>query len=111
MNVLENNFHTGIDQNVRAYQIFQQGIGWGPNPIAVLTTYNVSLSYQFYPHLHPYVLQLARTLAQTDSVPDMLGMSVLYTTNPDGSIQAIDDSTRALLSVLPGGAQLLDSAG
>ncbi|HEY1765299.1 MAG TPA: hypothetical protein VGF85_10275 [Opitutaceae bacterium] len=111
MNAVEANFHTGIDQNVRAYQIYQQGLGWGYNPVTILTTYNVSLSYQFYPHLHPYVLQLARTLSQTDSVFDMLGMSVLYATNPDGSIQAIDDTTRALLAGLPGGAQLLDGAG
>ena len=111
MNAVEANFHTGLDQNVRAYQIYQQGIGWGKNPVIFLTTYNVSLSYQFYPHLHPYVLQLARTLSQTDSVYDMLGMSVLYATNPDGSIQAIDDSTRAFLAGLPGGAKIVDGAG
>ncbi len=111
MNAVDLNFHTGIDQNLRAYQIYQQGIGWGPNPVTVLTTYNVSLSYQFYPHLHPYVLQLARTLSQTDSVFDLLAMNVLYATNPDGSLQAIDDSTRAILSSLPAGAQLLDGAG
>ncbi len=111
MNAVDLNFHTGIDQNIRAYQIYQSGLGWGPNPVTVLTTYNVSLAYQFYPHLHPYVLPLARTLSQTDSVFDMLAMNILYATNPDGSLQAIADSTRALLSSLPAGAQLLDGAG
>jgi Tc toxin complex TcA C-terminal TcB-binding domain len=74
------------------------------------TAYNLKLTYQFQPHFHPYVLQLARKLSATDSVAQMLAMNVQYQTNPaDGSIKTIPGSTRALLSNVPGGAQLLDS--
>lgn len=71
-------------------------------------TYDLALTYRFYPHFHPYVLQLARKLSETDSVADMLAMNVQYQTNPDGSIQAIPGSTRAVLSSFPG-TQLLDN--
>ncbi len=75
------------------------------------TTYNFNLSYQFYPHFHPYVLQLARTLSETDSVFDLLAMNLLYQANPDGSLQSIPGSTRGLLSSVTGGAQVLDANG
>ena len=74
------------------------------------TTYHLDLTYQFYPHFHPYVLPLARKLSDTDSVAEMLAMNVQYQTNPlDGSIKSIPDSTRVVLSSVPSGAQLLDS--
>jgi len=74
------------------------------------TAYNLKLTYQFQPHFHPYVLQLARKLSDTDSVAQMLAMNVQYQTNPvDGSIKTIPGSTRVVLSSVPGGAQLLDS--
>src|SRR3984957_12455546 len=74
------------------------------------TTYHLDLTYQFYPHFHPYVLPLARKLSDTDSVAEMLAMNVQYQTNPlDGSIKSIPGSTRVVLSSVPAGAQLLDS--
>jgi Tc toxin complex TcA C-terminal TcB-binding domain len=74
------------------------------------TAYSLKLTYQFQPHFHPYVLQLARKLSDTDSVAQMLAMNVQYQTNlADGSIKTIPGSTRALLSNIPEGAQLLDS--
>ena len=57
------------------------------------TTYNLDLIYQFYPHFHPYVLQLARKLSDTDSVAGMLAMNVQYQTN------SLDGSTRASRAV------------
>jgi hypothetical protein len=74
------------------------------------TTYYLDLTYQFYPHFHPYVLPLARKLSDTDSVAEMLAMNVQYQTNPlDSSIKSIPGSTRVVLSSVPSGAQLLDS--
>ncbi|MFY9983760.1 MAG: hypothetical protein WAK31_03335 [Chthoniobacterales bacterium] len=74
------------------------------------TAYSLKLTYQFQPHFHPYVLQLATKLSDTDSVAQMLAMNVQYQTNPvDGSIETIPGSTRVVLSNVPGGAQLLDS--
>jgi hypothetical protein len=74
------------------------------------TAYNLKLTYQFQPHFHPYVLQLARKLSDTDSVAQMLAMNVQYQTNSaDGSIKSVPGSTRVVLANVPGGAQLLDS--
>jgi hypothetical protein len=81
-----------------------------PEPPLLRTTQNLDLTYQFYPHFHPYVLPLARELSDTDSVADMLAMNVQYQTDPaNGSIKSIPGSTRVLLSNLPAGTQLLDS--
>src|SRR5271169_4537435 len=102
-------FHGIVDSNVRALQAYNTKTGWGPIAASIYTTYNFSLSYQFYPHFHPYVLQLAETLAETDSVFDLLAMNVLHQANPDGSLQAIPNSTRAVLSSVGGGTQLLDA--
>src|SRR5260370_31942997 len=108
-NLIEKSFHNEIDTNVHAYQTYQPISGWGTNPATLRTTYTLNLTYQFYPHFHPYVLQLGRKLSKTDSVFDLLAMNVLYQANSDGSLQAIPDSTRAVLFSLPGGAQFLDA--
>jgi hypothetical protein len=102
-------FHNTVDANVRALQAYNPRTGWGSIVASLYTTYNFALSYQFYPHYHPYVLQLARKLAETDSVYDLLAMNVEYQANPDGSLQAIPNSTRGLLATIPGTAQLLDA--
>jgi hypothetical protein len=74
------------------------------------TTHNLDLTYQFYPHFHPYVLPLAKELSDTHSVGDMLAMNVRYQTDPaNHSIKSIPGTTRVLLSNLPAGTQLLDS--
>ena len=82
INSTGNSFHLQTDSGVRVTQTYNTLSGWGPNPASVLTTYNLTLTYQFYPHFHPYVLQLARELSQTDSVFDLLAMNVLYQANP-----------------------------
>jgi hypothetical protein len=89
-------FHGSVDA-VDAYLTYQPTRHWGPNPAKIITNYNFTASYQFRTFLHPYVLQLARELSSTDSVFDMLAMNVLYQSNSDGSLQAIPDSTQALL--------------
>jgi hypothetical protein len=100
-------FHNIVDANLGA----QLNLGTIVQGRPLLrTTYNLKLTYQFRPHLHPYVSQLAKKLSSTGSVAQMLTMNVQYQTNPvDGSIQSIPGSTRVVLSNVPGGAQILDS--
>ena len=57
-------FHNTVDANVRALQAYNPRTGWGSILASLYTTYNFNLSYQFYPHYHPYVLELARKLAE-----------------------------------------------
>ena len=103
-NLTEKSFHNGGDITVRSYEINRSRCR------STLTTYSLNLTYQFYPHFHPYVLQLAQKLSETDSVFDLLAMNVQYQVNPDGSLLAIPDSTRAVLSSLPPNApQLVDT--
>src|SRR5580658_8817766 len=103
-------FHNTMDLNVNALAIYRPQPVSAPITSGFITTYNLNLTYKFYPHFHPYVTQLARELSDTDSVFDLLAMNVLYQPNSDGSgsIQAISNSTRAILSSLPTGVQLLD---
>jgi hypothetical protein len=100
-------FHTIVDATLgtqRSLGTVQVG-----QPL-LRTIYHLDLTYQFYPHFHPYVLPLARKLSETDSVAEMLAMNVQYQTNSlDGSIKSIPGSTRVVLSSVPLGAQLLDS--
>jgi hypothetical protein len=101
-NLIEESFHNEIDTNVHAYQTYQPKSGWVTNPATLLTTYSLNLTYQFHPHFHPYVLQLARELSDTDSVFDLLAMNVLYQqTDSNGSLEAIPNSTGAVLFSLP----------
>ena len=50
---LSQSFHNTIDANARAYQLYTPG-GWISNPIYI-TFKERSLTYQFFPHFHPYV--------------------------------------------------------
>jgi len=102
-------FHNLIDATIRPFQAYQPKSGWGPILSNILTTYNLNVTYKFFPHFHPYVLQLAQELSQTDSVFDLLAMNVSYQANPDGSLQAIPNSTQAVLSSAPTVTQLLDA--
>ena len=109
-NLIEKSFHNEIDTNVHAYQTYQPKSGWVANPATLLTTYSFNLTYQFHPHFHPYILQLARELSDTDSVFDLLAMNVLYQqADSNGSLEAIPNSTGALLFSLPANAQALDA--
>src|SRR5580704_11362687 len=106
-NSLTSSFHTLVDATLGTPPTL--GIVQVGNPL-LRTAYHLDLTYQFYPHFHPYVLPLARKLSDTDSVAEMLAMNVQYQTNPlDGSIKSIPGSTRVVLSSLPSSAQLLDS--
>ena len=106
-NSLTSSFHTIVDATLGTPPTL--GIVQVGHPL-LRTAYHLDLTYQFFPHFHPYVLPLARKLSDTDSVAKMLAMNVQYQTNPlDGSIKSIPGSTRVVLSSVPAGAQLLDS--
>ena len=99
-------FHSLADATLGS----QPSLGTGAGGPILRTTHHLDLTYQFYPHFHPYVLPLARELSDTDSVADMLAMNVQYQTDPaDGSIKSIPGSTRVVLSNVPAAVQLLDA--
>src|SRR5579863_8970257 len=108
-------FHNLADRSMRAYQNYTAG-GWmGGTYISFL---NRSMTYQFFPHFHPYVggnrtslpdvpsswLSLIQRL-QEGGVGELLDSDTLYMPqpNPSGSqalqpLTVIPDSTRAILS-------------
>src|ERR1700679_1706336 len=101
-------FHNNLDNTVRSYQSYQNG-KWGIVDVPTFTTIDKGLSYQFFPHFHPYVKTLAQRLINS-GVSALLGMDTQYVANADGSLKIIPNSTRAVL-VLPGGTQMSDSNG
>ncbi len=109
-----NSFHNTIDQSQRAFQVnaasdWMVGGNW-------ITTRNRSLSYQFFPHFHPYLLQLIRRLNEggLDSLQDS---DTLYLPQPNTGqpLSVQPDSTRATLAqdtkVIRSGSPLLLPAG
>ncbi|HTC22697.1 MAG TPA: insecticidal toxin protein, partial [bacterium] len=102
-------FHNNLDAADRSYQSFQGG-EWGIYNGPIFSTVDRGLSYQFFPHFHPYVKTLSEKLVNS-GISSLLGMDIQFVPNPtmDGSIQAIANSTRMVL-YLPSG-QLSDSNG
>src|SRR5258708_4882372 len=47
-------FHDSIDRNVRAFQNYKPGSGWGKG-VSHITFRDRSVKYLFFPHFHPYV--------------------------------------------------------
>ena len=54
MKPLAQSFHNLIDANARSYQTYTVGGIWNYHP-PYITTWQRSLSYQFFSHFHPYV--------------------------------------------------------
>src|SRR5581483_12188205 len=93
-------FHNSID-SARAYQIYD-GVNWKNFPLYI-TTRNRSLSYQFFPHFHPYVPALIQRLNE-GGFPQLQDSDTLYLPQPnppDGQVmqplQVVPGSTRAAL--------------
>jgi hypothetical protein len=84
-------FHSLVDATLGS----RPSLGTSPGGPLLRTTHNLDLTYQFYPHFHPYVLPLANKLSETDSVAGMLAMNVQYrTSSADGSMKSIPGTTR-----------------
>ncbi len=110
--MVTNSFHNLVDRYQRAYQIYTGG-GWvGGTYVSFL---NRSMTYQFFPHFHPYVagnragvanvpssaLSLIRRLNE-GGVTELLDSDTLYMPQPESAVpqplSVIADSSRALLS-------------
>ena len=57
---------------------------------------SLSLSYRFYPHFHPYVLDLVKRL-NAGGLAGLQGADTDYQSNSDGSLTTLPNSTRATL--------------
>jgi hypothetical protein len=94
-------FHNTIDY-ARAYQAYSVAGNWGIwNPY--ITIRNRSLTYQFFPHFHPYVAQLIQRL-NDGGFPELQESDTLYLPQPNPPsgqplqpLNVIAGSTRATL--------------
>lgn len=94
-------FHNYVDGNTRAYQAARVNNQWDPTQVYI-TTRERSLTYQFFPHFHPYVPQLIRRL-NDGGVAELQDSDTLYLPqpNPPNALQpltVIPNSTRATLT-------------
>jgi hypothetical protein len=91
-------FHNTIDAQARAYQFYNGEIWINYNPFITLT--NRKLSYQFFPHFHPYVPDLIHRL-NDGGLPELEDSDTLYLPQPNPPpgqpLTVIPDSTRATL--------------
>jgi hypothetical protein len=91
-------FHNTVDRQARAYQYYT-GDGWiNYNPFITLT--DRSLTYQFFPHFHPYVPDLIQRL-NNGGFSELQDSDTLYLPQPNPPpgqpLNVIPDSTRATL--------------
>jgi len=86
---LSQSFHDTVDLNARAYQIYTNPGGWVPFPIYI-TFRERSLTYQFFPHFHPYIA------ANRAFVPD-LKLSLVERLK-DGGLPELEDSDTLYLT-------------
>jgi hypothetical protein len=77
-------FHGYPDARIRPYQTYRPDLGWTSTIVRHITTEERSLSYQFFPHYHPYVAELIKRLVNGD-LADLQATDTDYRTNPDGS--------------------------
>ena len=93
-------FHNTID-NARMYQVYT-GVDWQDYPLYI-TFRNRSVSYQFFPHFHPYVPALIARL-NDGGFPELQDSDTLYLPQPNPPLgqplqplTAIAGSTKAML--------------
>lgn len=94
-------FHNLVDANTRAYQVADNQFQWNPGQ-GYITTRNRSLTYQFFPHFHPYVPQLISRL-NDGGVAELQDSDTLYMPQPNPPtalkpLTVIPNSTRAILT-------------
>ena len=86
---LTQSFHNSVD-NARAYQAYN-GASWN-YIVPYITITNRSLTYQFFPHFHPYVPSLIQRL-NDGGLPELQDSDTLYVQ----PLTVIPDSSRASL--------------
>jgi hypothetical protein len=134
MRQIANSFHNLVDSSARGYQTYTVGGEWVFNPPYIITLER-SLSYQFFPHFHPYVGGTRAAItgvppAQTSLIQrlndggldELEASDTLYLPQPNPNsnpspLNVLQDSTRATLTAAgtfarpSGGATVALSAG
>lgn len=93
-----NQFHGYYDAQLRPYLGYKSDRGWTTEVQRKhITIQERKLSYQFYPHFHPYITELVQRLI-TNSVSGLQATDTEYEKNPDGSFKtfASDHPNEAL---------------
>jgi hypothetical protein len=114
-------FHNLTDTQVRAFQVYKPGIGWGTSWVKWISLRDRSLTYQFFPHFHPYVAQLTQRLNEW-GIGALQDSDTWYEPQPNPSnghllpLTVLPNSTRAILSAAvtgtrPDGTNVSLSAG
>lgn len=83
-------FHGYYDVNTRPYQIYTPDWGWTGEFGRHITTEERTMSYQFFPHYHPYVTELVQRLIGGD-LADLQAADTDYQKKPDGSFVTLPD--------------------
>src|SRR2546426_2813644 len=100
MATASNSFHNLTDQQIHAYQTCVKG-KWGGG--SYVTLRNRSLTYQFFPHFHPYVVPLVHRL-NDGGISELQESDTLYLPLPPPTngqplpLNVLPDTTRAILS-------------
>jgi hypothetical protein len=119
--MLIESFHNLTDTQVRAFQAYKPGTGWGTGWVRWITLRDRSLTYQFFPHFHPYVHHLTQRLNE-GGIGALQDSDTWYEPQPNPSnghllpLTVLPNSTRAILSAAvtgtrPDGTNVSLSAG
>lgn len=114
-------FHNAYDLSARAFQTYTSRGGWAPAR-RYITLRDRGLTYQFFPHFHPYVSQLMQRL-DDGGFSKLQESDTLYLPQPNPPngqplqpLQVLANSTRArvvanTVAARPDGSSLTLSAG
>lgn len=75
----------------------------------IISVTDRSLTYRFYPHFHPYMLELVKRL-NAGGVAGLQGADTDYQFNSDGSLKTLPNSTRATLLATTQATRLADGS-
>lgn len=102
-------FHNYYDSVTRAGQTYTPTQGW-VSKLGSISIEEYNLSYRFYPHFHPFVLDLVKSL-NAGSVAGLEAEDTHYQTNSsDGSFIPLPDSTRVTLLTATQATRFSDGA-
>src|SRR4051812_6424122 len=115
MEITASSFHNTYDVYVRGFQTYNPENIWKSG--RYITLRDRSVSYQFFPHFHPYVLQLIQRLNE-GGISELQDSDPLYLPQPNTGqpLNVLPNSTRAVLAgatnaTRPDGTPISLSAG
>src|SRR5438067_11857805 len=91
-------FHNSYDESIRANKTYIDGKGWTTEDVHI-TLRDRTVTYEFFPHFHPYVPDLMQRLNE-GGISGLQDCDTLYRPQPpDGHpISVLANSTRAVLT-------------